>query len=93
MRTQLFLIAAAVIAASSFAAEAQTRYRQRCIYEDGKHLCRDEIETEDSVINTGCVFGRNSSRCETNATPKGPPPAPTIERSDKGVLIMRGAPR
>lgn len=94
MRTLAFTIAlVAAGAAPILAASAQTEYRQRCVYEDGKYLCRDEIETDDSVTNTGCVFWRDSSRCETKATPKGPPPAPTIERTNHGVTIMRGGPR
>ena len=75
------------------AADAQVTSQSKCQKDGRWYLCKYETETPNSVTTTACASSGSRHACKTERTEKGPPPQPTIEHSDTGVVIMRGGPR
>ena len=87
-------ITAASVVAFTPGASADSTYERRC-YRDANRVlqCRYQTETAHGTTTTWCASGRYRGKCETETQMKGPPPQPTIEHSDTGVVIMRGGAR
>jgi hypothetical protein len=89
-------LAVALTGTIAFAADASadSTYDRRCFRDANRVLqCRYETETSYGKTTTWCASRGYRGNCETETVRKGPPPEPTIEHSDRGVLIMRGGPR
>ena len=96
MRAFAFAVVAAGLAILAADSSAQVNSKSRCGWVTGVYRCYSTTETPHSITRTLCGSGGIDAACTSKTIrkkPPGPPPAPTTERSDTGVLIMRGGPR
>jgi len=95
MKLSISVFAVALCFSIPAVADVQSKSETECYRNArGVYQCRSQIETADSIRTTYCAIGRRTTKCEHDAPEsKGPPPAPAVEQSSSGVLIMRGSPR